>query len=134
MVEMNGEGTVAKKRVFVSFDFDNDRELRDLIVGQAKNPDSPFDVLDHSLKEAAPERDWESKAKAAITRSDVFLIMLGPKTRFCSGVRKEAVIATLLGKPRAQIIGYKNGDSSWAVESGGRVYEWDWENLKRILS
>ena len=32
------------KRVFVSFDFDNDKSLKDLIIGQAKNPDSPFEV------------------------------------------------------------------------------------------
>lgn len=45
-----------KKRVFVSFDFDNDKTLKDFIVGQSKLPDSPFDVADHSLKEAQPRR------------------------------------------------------------------------------
>ncbi len=33
---------MAKKRVFVSFDFDNDRTLKDFIIGQARLPDSPF--------------------------------------------------------------------------------------------
>ena len=59
-------------RVFVSFDFDNDRVLKDFILGQAKKEDSPFEVIDHSLKEAAPERDWEKKARAAIARSGIF--------------------------------------------------------------
>jgi len=46
-----------KKKVFVSFDFDNDKTLKDFIVGQAKNSDSPFEISDHSLKEAAPGQE-----------------------------------------------------------------------------
>ncbi len=67
---------MAKKRVFVSFDFDNDKTLKDFIVGQARLPDSPFEVADHSLKEAQPERDWQAKARTAISRSEVFIVML----------------------------------------------------------
>jgi len=45
-----------KKRVFVSFDFDNDKVLKDFIIGQARLPDSPFEVIDHSLKSSPAER------------------------------------------------------------------------------
>ena len=72
---------MAKKKVFISFDFDNDKTLKDFLIGQAKNSDSPFEVSDHSLKEAAPEKDWLDKATAAIKRSDVVIVMLGPKTK-----------------------------------------------------
>jgi len=51
-----------KRRVFVSFDFDNDRTLREFIVGQARLPDSPFVIEDWSLKEAAPQVSWETQA------------------------------------------------------------------------
>jgi hypothetical protein len=71
---------MAKKRVFVSFDFDNDKTLKEFIVGQARNPDSPFEIVDTSLKEAAPMKTWEEKARAAIKRSDIVLIMVGPQT------------------------------------------------------
>jgi hypothetical protein len=81
---------MTKTRVFVSFDFDNDKILRDFIIGQAKLPDSPFEVSDHSLKEAAPERDWERKAHAAISRADKFITMLGSKTRSAPGVKKRS--------------------------------------------
>ncbi len=46
----------SKTRVFVSFDFDNDKKLKDFIIGQSRNPDSPFEVADFSMKEAAPQR------------------------------------------------------------------------------
>lgn len=124
---------MAKTKVFVSFDFDNDKTLYEFIIGQARLPDSPFEVSDHSLKEAAPERDWEIKARAAISRADKFIVMLGPKTRSAPGVKKEVAMAKDLGKTRFQIIGYRNGSSDWAVPDAGVTYSWNWENLKKLL-
>jgi hypothetical protein len=121
-----------KHRVFVSFDFDNDQVLKDFIAGQGTNDDSPFEVTDHSLKEAAPEKDWETTAKAAIGRSDSVLIMLGPKTHKTSGVLKEVKMAREAKKSLFQLIGYKGGDYT-AVSNGGTVYEWNWPNLKKLL-
>ena len=124
---------MAKTKVFVSFDYDNDKILRDFIIGQAKNPDSPFDVADHSLKEESPEKDWAEKARRAISRSDVFIVMLGSKTKKAPGVLKEVKIANDLNKRKFQIIGYKEGSEDWAVPNAGRVYRWDWDNLKKLL-
>jgi hypothetical protein len=123
-----------KTKLFVSFDFDNDKVIKDFIIGQARLPDSPFDVSDHSLKEAAPERDWEKKARAAISRADKFVVMLGSRTQYAPGVKKEIAIAKELGKPRFQIIGYHNGSRDWAVPDGGATYSWNWANLKKLLA
>ena len=43
-------------------------------------------------------------------------------------------MALELQKPRFQIIGYKDGSADWAVPGGGRVYVWNWENLKALLA
>jgi hypothetical protein len=125
---------MAKTRVFVSFDFDNDKTLKDFIIGQALLPDSPFEVSDHSLKEAAPEKNWEVKARAAISRADKFIVMLGPRTRFASGVKKEVAMAKALGKTRFQVIGYRDGSKDWAVPDAGTTYSWNWDNLKKLLT
>jgi hypothetical protein len=125
---------MAKTKVFVSYDFDNDKILYTFIIGQTKLPDSPFEVSDHSLKEAAPERDWEIKARAAINRADKFIVMLGPKTRTAPGVKKEVAMAKNLGKPRFQIIGYRNGSRDWALPDAGVTYSWNWDNLKKLLA
>lgn len=124
---------MAKKKVFVSFDFDNDKTLKDFIIGQAKLDDSPFEVIDFSLKEAAPEKTWLDKARAAISRAEVFIVMLGSKTRTAPGVLKEVKIANDLNKTKFQIIGYKDGSETWAVPNAGRVYSWNWDNLKKLL-
>lgn len=125
---------MAKKKVFVSFDFDNDKTLKEFIIGQSKLDDSPFEVIDFSLKEAAPEKTWLDKARTAISRAEVFIVMLGPKTKNAPGVLKEVKIANELKKEKFQIIGYKDGSEDWAVPNAGPVYRWNWENLKKLLS
>lgn len=122
-----------KKPVFVSFDFDNDRVLKDFIVGQSRLEDSPFNVIDHSLKEAAPEKDWEKKALTAIARSEIVLVMVGPKTHSARGVLKEVAMARKLDVKIVQVIGYKDGDYV-PVPNAGRLYRWNWPNLKALLS
>ena len=122
-----------KTRVFVSFDFDHDRRLKDFIIGQSRLPDSPFEIADHSLKEAAPERHWEDKANRAIRRAEIVLVMVGPHTHRASGVLKEVAMARRAGKRIVQIIGYKHGAYT-PVPGAGRLYAWNWENLKNILA
>ena len=117
---------------FISFDFDNDRTLRDFMVGQAKNQETPFSVTDHSLKEAEPQKNWEDKARAAIKRSEVCLVMVGPHTHRAPGVLKEIAIAREEHVRVAQIIGYKD-QTYTAVPEAGRLYSWSWDNLEKIL-
>lgn len=124
---------MAKTRAFISFDFDRDKPLKDFVVGQAKLPDSPFEIADWSMKEAAPERNWESEAEARIKRSDIVIVMVGPQTNRASGVLKEVAIARRLHIPIVQVIGYRDAAPT-AVPNAGRLYRWNWENLKKILA
>lgn len=126
-----GRGMV-KKRVFVSFDFDNDKVLKDFVIGQARNPDAPFEVVDTSLKEAAPMKTWEDKARVAIKRSDLVLVMVGPNTYRAPGVLKEVRMAREEGVPIVQMIGYRDGNYT-PVPDAGRLYQWNWDNLKKLL-
>lgn len=123
---------MAKTPVFVSFDFDNDKGLKELLIGQTRNEDLPFEVIDHSLKEAAPEKDWLDKARKAIGRADVFVVLLGSMTRKAQGVLKEVKIANDLGKRKCQLFD-SNGSEDWSVPGGGRAYRWTRENLKNLL-
>jgi hypothetical protein len=123
---------MTRKRVFVSFDFDNDKALKDFIIGQSKLPDSPFEIFDTSIKEAAPEKDWIDKAEAKIKVSDMVLVMVGPKTHNASGVLKEVSIARKWSIPIVQVIGYTDGNYT-PVPDAGRLYAWNWDNLKELL-
>jgi hypothetical protein len=120
------------KKVYVSFDFDEDKALKDLLIGQSKNPETPFEVTDHSLKEAAPKAGWEEKARRQIRNTDQVIVLIGPNTHRAPGVLKEVRIARALGKKIVQMIGYKDGRHK-RVPGAGVVYRWTWDNLKKIL-
>ncbi|MBM3300362.1 MAG: TIR domain-containing protein [Deltaproteobacteria bacterium] len=121
-----------KKRVFVSFDFDNDKILKDFIIGQSRNPDSPFEVADWSMKEAAPQRSWEDEAEDRISRSEIVIVMVGANTYRAPGVLKEVAMARRAEKPIVQIIGYRDANPT-PVPNAGRLLRWNWENLKNLF-
>ena len=124
---------MAKKRAFFSFDFDEDQNLKIHMAGQIKLPASPFEAADWSMKEAAPQRNWEAQAAARINRCHVVVVLVGPHTHRAPGVLKEVAIARRLRKPIVQIIGYKNA-SPTAVSNAGRLLRWTWENMSNVLS
>jgi len=126
------EQKVSKKKVFVSYDFENDRALKEFIVGQSLLPDSPFVISDLSLKRAAPEAAWENVARSAIRRSDIVIVMVGPETYRAQGVLKEVAMARQDGIRIVQMIGYRDS-SPRSVLDAGRLYRWNWENLKNLL-
>lgn len=64
-----------KTKVFVSFDYDHDAQLKTTLIGQSKMADSPFSINDVSLQQATPE--WQQKARTAIEGCDVFIVLLG---------------------------------------------------------
>jgi len=123
---------MTKKRVFISFEHDTDKALKDLLIGQSCNEICPFEAFDGSLKEAAPESEWEDKAEERIKRADVVIVLLGPSTHLASGVAKEIAMARKLKKQIVQIIGYKNGKYK-RIPGAGRLYRWTWDNLKKVL-
>lgn len=124
---------VPKTRVFVSFDFDHDRRLRDMVIGQAKLADSPFHVANWALKEAKPVSTWKLEAERRIARSEVVLVMVGPYTYRAPGVIAEIAIARRLGVPVRQVIGYKDAHPR-RVPDAGRLYRWSWPVMKTLLA
>jgi hypothetical protein len=125
---------MAKKRVFISFDFDHDEDLRNLLVGQAKNPDSPFDIADWSVKEPLTG-DWKEKVRERIRRTDLTIVICGEWTHTATGVAEELRITREEGKPYFLLwgrAGKKCTKPKTALESD-RIYKWTWDNLKKLI-
>ena len=119
-----------KTKVFVSFDYDHDAQLKTTLIGQSRMADSPFSINDVSLQQATPE--WQQKARAAIEGCDVFIIILGDHTHQAQGVKRELRMARDLGKKRFQL--RKKGQFPTPLDGAGEVVSWRWKNLKRRLS
>lgn len=120
-------------RVFVSFDFDNDQGLKHLLVGQTRRGDASFEIVDSSLKEAAPEHNWQAKARRAIRASDLVVVLLGKQTYRAPGVLAEVTIARQEGVPIVQLL-LKLGSGYRRVVGAGRTVAWTHENLAQLFS
>ena len=125
---------MAKKRVFISFDYDHDETLKTFLVGQAKLPDSPFELADWSIKEHI-DGNWKAKAAARIRAVDVVVVICGRHTDTAVGVSAELEIAQAEGKPYFLLNGYsgQTGVKPRAARPSDKVYNWTWDNLKRLI-
>ena len=59
--------------------------------------------------------------------------MVGRQTHRAQGVLREVSMAREEGIPIIQIIGYRDGEYT-AVPNAGRLYAWNWDNLKSLLA
>lgn len=121
-----------KTRVFLSFDFDKDKGLKDMVVGQARNTKSPINIEDWSLKEKVKSKNWTRKAKTQIVRSDLVLVLRGKDTHKASGVKKEVKIARKAGIPIRQLKLNKNSKDK-PVRGAGRAVNWKWPALAKAV-
>ena len=125
---------MAKTRVFISYDYDNDLDLKAMLVGQAANPDSPFYIADWSIKTASPT--WLDEARRRIRASDMVAVICGLSTHTATGVAAEVTIAKEEGKPYFLLWGRAQGacTSPTSARSSDKVYKWTWDNLKALVA
>lgn len=121
-------------RVFTCFDFDHDEDLRNLLVGQARNENSPFEVADWSVKEEMTG-DWKAKVRARIKRVDQVIVMCGHHTDTATGVSVELSITQEENKPYFLLGGRKEGINKKpkSAKTSDKIYNWTWENLKTLI-
>lgn len=123
-----------KKRVFISFDYDHDLDLKNLLVGQAKNEDSPFQIADFSIKEAISD-DWKRKARTRIKGCDVVVVICGEHTDTATGVSAEVKI-TQEEKVDYFLLWGRSGKTCKkpkAAKTSDKMYKWTWDNLKKLI-
>jgi len=123
-----------KPRVFISFDFDHDEDLRNLLVGQSRNEDTPFDLIDWSVKEHMTG-DWKEKVRVRLRQVDQVIVICGLKTDVAAGVSAEMRIAREEGKPYFLLAGrsHRNCAKPGAAFPTDKMYEWTWANLELLI-
>lgn len=123
------------KRVFISFDFDHDEELRDALVGQARNPGSPFSIADWSVHEPF-DNNWRQRVRDRIRRTDLTIVICGEHTHTARGVAAELTITQEEGKPYFLLWGRPKGTCTKPAmaRSSDKIYKWTWENLSNLIA
>jgi len=125
----------SKVKVFISFDYDHDVDLKNLLVGQAKNEDSPFEIIDMSVKEELVG-DWKEKVRQRIRKVDQVIVICGEYTNTANGVAAEVKITQEEGKPYFLLWGRsdKTCVKPRTAKESDKIYKWIWDNLKRLLN
>lgn len=123
-----------KKRVFISFDYDHDSDIKGSLVGQAKLPDSPFAIVDMSIKEAIAS-NWKDNARRRIKGCDCVIVLCGYYTNFAKGVAAELTITQEEDIPYFLLCGRTSGcvQKPTSAKKEDKIYEWTWKNIKLLL-
>lgn len=123
-----------KKRVFISFDYEHDLDLKTMLIGQSKYPDSPFEIADWSIQEHLVG-DWKAKVRARIRQVGVVCVLCGEHTDLARGVADELKIAKEEAKEYFLLSGRANKTCKkpTSASSSDRLYEWTWDNLKVLI-
>ena len=121
-------------KAFISFDYDHDMDLKTLLVGQAKNSDTPFEIADYSVKETLTG-DWRKKVKEKLKLVGVVIVICGEHTDSASGVSAELEITQELGKAYFLLSGRsgKTCVKPKAAKTSDKIYKWTWDNLKALI-
>ena len=125
---------MARKRAFISFDFDHDEELRDALVRQAKDQDSPFSITDGSVQEPITEK-WKKKVRELIRKADLIIVICGEHTHDAAGVTAEVTIVQKENKPYFLLKGRrrKTCKKPRSARREDTIHPWRWPTLKKLI-
>ncbi len=122
---------MAKPRAFISFDFDNNENEKNLFVGQGKNPDTPWEIADWSSKEALAQSKWEESIKDKVSRCNMAIVLVGKRMVSATGVAKEIKMAKQQDVPVFGV--YVDGANTQSTLPEGlarnRTIAWTWPNV-----
>lgn len=122
-----------KKKLFISFAIE-DAKYRDYLVKQGKNPRSPFEFIDMSVKKPWKEDEWKKKCRTKIKRCDGMIVLLSKNTWHSGGARWEIKCGKEEGKSVIGMHVRKNDIGAIPPElKGKQVIIWDWNNLSNAI-
>jgi hypothetical protein len=122
---------MADPRAFISFDFDHDKNEKELFAGQCKNSRTPFSIQDWSSKSSLPQSQWEAMIEEKIKKCNMLIVLVGKYMASAKGVAKEIKMAKENSVPIFGV--YVAGANTQSNLPEGlprsRVINWDWDKI-----
>lgn len=122
------------RSVFISFDYDNDNDLRGNLVAQSRRPESPFSIVDWSVRHRIDE-NWRQEVRRRIQQADLTIVICGEHTHDAPGVAAEVTITREEGKPYFLLRGRRRRTCTKPAMAlrTDEIHTWTWENLRRLI-
>ena len=117
------------KRIFISFAIE-DENLRDLLRGQSRNTNSPFEFVDMSVKQPW-DSQWKTKCRTRIRGCDGMISIITRNTKNADGQIWEMNCAKVEGIPLLAIYGNNSHIGATIPNECGYlpVVDWNWEKI-----
>lgn len=124
---------MAKKRVYVAFDFD-DVDAKNELIRQSKLPECPFDLIDCSIEKPI-DRGWPKIAEQRIRASDCVIVLCGKQTHQAGGASTEVQIAQAERKRMfcLAISGIGTPTPPMHVVKATPIFTWRWPTLTTLV-
>ena len=122
------------KRIFISFAIE-DKNYRDLLVGQAKNANSPFEFVDMSVKEPWAT-DWKERCRSKIKSCHGVIALLSRDTPRASGALWEMECADEENIPMIGVYVSDNDRPATQITEliGHRIITWTWDGIRNFIN
>ena len=124
---------MSKKRIFISFAIE-DKSLRDMLKGQARNEKAPFEFVDMSVKKPW-DSAWKTNCRSRIKGCDGVIAIVTKNTKKAEGQLWEINCANEESIPVLPIWGTSDVNERPkklpSELSGKRIYNWG-SSLKSV--
>jgi hypothetical protein len=122
-----------RKRIFTSFAIEDER-IRDLFIGQARNQNVPYELIDMSVKEPWNE-SWKTRCRTRIKSCDGFIALITKNLKRAEGALWEINCAK---QERIPMLGvYMSGcnilDSPKELV-GVKKINWTWDGIADFVN
>ncbi|RJX25996.1 MAG: hypothetical protein C4537_03380 [Acholeplasma sp.] len=124
-----------KLKVFISFDYEHDLDIKNNFIAQSQNVDIPFIISDISIKDPISEK-WKIEARNRIQKSDCMIVLCGESTKDAKGVAAEVSIAQELNKRYILIKGRKKKEVTKPLNSlsEDQIIKWKWKDILKEIN
>ena len=123
------------KSAFISFDYDNDKDIYGSRLAQSENPQLAFHVSEWSLKEPMDEK-WKDEVRDRLSRVDLMIVICGEHTHDAVGVAAEVTIAREEGTPYFLLRRRrkKTCKKPRTARRRDEIHAWNQKNLKKLIA
>ena len=123
------------KSAFISFDYDNDKDVYGSLSAQSEDPQLAFHVSEWSVKGPIDEK-WKDEVRDRLSRVDLMIVICGEHTHDADGVAAEVTIAREEGTPYFLLKGRrkKTCKKPRTALRGDEIHPWKQDILKKLVA
>jgi hypothetical protein len=124
---------MAKKRVYVAFDFD-DLDAKNELMRQSMLPECPFELVDCSIEKPI-NTGWPKVAEQRIKWAECVVVLCGKQTHQAGGASTEVQFAQAEQKRMfcVAIPGIGTPTPPKNIAKGTPIYAWRWPTLTTLV-